>query len=102
MESKERGLNLYSFASDLAEHIGSVHLWNNRCVDDFISHGYISVHPSQKPEEGWVDIELILKTLWNHVKSVIFESAYNCPKALGGHNYKEGVQWVKQLVTTLS
>jgi len=102
MESKERGLNLYSFASDLAEHIGSVHLWNNRCVEDYILHRHIPVHPSQKPEEGWIDIESILKTLWNHVKSVIFESAYDYPKALGGYNYKEGVQWVKQLAATLS
>jgi sugar phosphate isomerase/epimerase len=102
MESKERGLDLYSFADDLTEHIGSIHLWNNRSVDDYVLHRHIPVHPSQKPEEGWVDVESVLKILWPNVKSVIFESSYNYPEQLGGHNYKEGVQWVKQLAATLS
>jgi len=102
MESKQRGLDLYAFARDLAEHIGSIHIWNNRCVDDYIKYRHIPIHPSQKPEEGWVDIESILKILWPKVKAVIFESAYDYPEALGGHNYKEGVQWVKQLAATLS
>jgi len=102
IESKERGLDLYSFADDLAEHIGSIHLWNNRGVDDYVSHRHIPVHPSQKPEEGWVDVESVLKILWPNIKSVIFESSYNYPEQLGGHNYKEGVQWVKQLAATLS
>jgi sugar phosphate isomerase/epimerase len=102
MESKERGLDMRAFATDLAEHVGSMHLWNNRSVDDYALYRHIPVHPVQGPEEGWADIPAFLTILWPHVKSVVFESAYNYPEALGGHNYKEGVQWVKQLAATLS
>jgi sugar phosphate isomerase/epimerase len=102
IDSKEREFDLYGFAEGLAQHVGSIHLWNVSSVLDFESYRHIPVHPSQKPEDGWVDVPRILKTLWGHVKSVIFENIPQYPQELGGHDYKEGVQWVKQLATTLS
>ena len=102
MESKERGLDIYSFASQIAQHVGSIHLWNNRGLDDYKAYRHIPVHPSQRPDEGWVDVESILKILWPHTKSVIFENIPHYPQELGDYDYKEGVQWVKQLAATLS
>lgn len=99
---KERGLDFYAFAEGLTEHMGSVHLWNHSCSDAHKHLMHIQVHPSQRPEDGWVDVERILKTLWGHVKAVIFENMPRYPQELGGHDYKEGVEWVKQLTATLS
>ncbi|MFC1950869.1 sugar phosphate isomerase/epimerase family protein [Chloroflexota bacterium] len=102
VDSKKRGLDFYEFANGLAEHIGSIHLWNYSDSGDYKNFMHVPVHPSQLPKDGWVDVELILKTLWGHVKAVIFENVPRYPKELGGYDYRDGVQWVKQMVTTLS
>ena len=98
------GFDLYQFAQQLAPHIGSIHLWNNRSIEDYLAFRHIPVHPSQKPGEGWVDIACILRLILpsNPSCRIIFESGFRYPEALGGHDFREGVRWVKELVATLS
>jgi hypothetical protein len=96
--------DLYQFAQQLAPFIGSIHLWNNRSIEDYLSFRHIPVHPSQKPEEGWVDIAHILRLILSNNPSccIVFESGFCYPEALGGYDFREGVRWVKELVATLS
>ena len=98
------GFDLYQFAQQMAPCIGSVHLWNNRGFEDYLTFHHIPVHPGQKPEEGWVDIAHILRLilLKNPSCSIVFESGFRYPEELGGHDFREGVKWVKELVATLS
>jgi len=98
------GFDLYELADQLAPCIGSIHLWNNRGIDDYLFFGHIPVHPAQKPEDGWVDIARILRLvlLRNHSCCVILESGFRYPEALGGYDFREGVKWVKRLVAELS
>ncbi|UCC61052.1 MAG: hypothetical protein JSV02_04315, partial [Dehalococcoidia bacterium] len=58
------------------------------------------VHPSQSPEEGWVDITTMLQSVGTitHQIAVIFENMPTYPKELGDHDYREGVKWVKELL----
>ena len=92
------GFALYAFAKEIASYVGSIHLWNTRGADDYQGFHHIMVHPSQEPEEGWVDIPKVLKILAQPALSVIFESAYKYPQELGNYDYRDGVKWVKALL----
>jgi sugar phosphate isomerase/epimerase len=98
------GIDMYDFAQGLAPHVGSMHLWNTRHADDYQAFRHIPVHPSQRPEQGWVDIERVLRLVVpeNPAVTVIFESGLRYPEALGGHDYRDGVKWVRDLLAGLS
>jgi len=98
------GFDLYAFKEELLPYIGSVHLWNTRNREDYLAFRHIPVHPSQSPEDGWVDIERVLRALNPDRSSlpVIFESERHYPESLGNYDYREGVKWVKELLETSS
>ncbi|RLC94548.1 MAG: hypothetical protein DRI39_02515 [Chloroflexi bacterium] len=102
--ARRDGFDLYAFAEQLAPCIGSVHLWNNRGLNDYMDFGHIPVHPTQKPDDGWVDVARILRLILSSNSSccVIFESGLRYPVALGGHDLRDGVKWVSDLVAGLS
>lgn len=101
--SRRDGFDLYHFARQMAEHIGSIHLWNSRGIDDYFTFHHIPVHPSQKPEDDWADIDRLLRLILteNPSCSIIFESGTQYPEALGNHDFREGVKWIKEIVSTL-
>lgn len=98
------GFDLYDFARQMVPYLGSIHLWNNRSFEDYEAFRHIPVHPSQKPEEGWVDIKKLLEALTGDQSRcpIIFESGHYYPIALGDHDYRDGVRWVKELLETSS
>lgn len=95
--------DLYEFARQLGPNIGSVHLWNSRGIQDYFSFGHIPVHPVQKPQEGWVDVDRILRIIVpnNPGCRIILESGPRYPEALGGYDFRDGVKWVKYLTAPL-
>ncbi|MBN2099944.1 MAG: TIM barrel protein [Dehalococcoidia bacterium] len=97
------GFDLYEFARQLAPIIGSVHVWNNRNIQDYFAFGHIPVHPVQRPEDGWVDIGRILRIIvpGNPGCRIILESGSRYPQSLGAHDFRDGVQWVKELTAPL-
>ena len=94
------GFDIYEFQKELIPYLGSVHLWNTRGRDDYLEFRHIPVHPSQEAGEGWVDIPRILQALktCNNMLPVVFGSMPSYPEALGDHDYREGVKWVKELL----
>jgi len=104
ISAQRDGFDYYAFAEQLAPYLGSIHLWNTRGIDDYLTFRHIPVHPSQTPEEGWVDIPRLLRIMNEHNSScpIIFESVHRYPEALGNHDYRDGVKWIKELVATLS
>ena len=101
LASQVRKFDLYEFAEEIAPFVGSMHLWNNRGPEDYIAFRHIAVHPSQDPEEGWADIKKLLHIL-KPSYPVIFESPLSYPEALGKLDYQDGVEWVKEILETLS
>lgn len=101
--SQRDGFDLYEFARGLAPNIGSVHVWNNRNIEDYFKFGHIPVHPVQSSEDGWVDIGRILRIIVpnNPGCRVILESGKHYPLSLGAHDFRDGVQWVKELTAPL-
>ncbi|MFO8101271.1 MAG: sugar phosphate isomerase/epimerase [Dehalococcoidia bacterium] len=101
LAAKRNGFDLYDFAAQMAPFVGSIHLWNNRGEEDYANFRHIPVHPSQDPEEGWVDISRMLQILKPSCP-VIFESPLCYPEELGEYDYRDGVEWVKGIMKTLS
>ncbi|HAZ31930.1 MAG TPA: hypothetical protein DCY61_04465 [Dehalococcoidia bacterium] len=101
LASQTNDFDLYEFAAGIASFVGSVHLWNNRGSDDYLTFRHIPVHPSQDPGEGWADIRKLLEILRPSCP-VIFESPLSYPEALGNHDYRDGVKWVKEILATSS
>lgn len=101
LASKFNEFDLYEFAEEIAPFVGSIHLWNNRGHDDYLTYRHIAVHPSQDPEEGWADIRRLLEILKPSCP-MILENPLSYPEALGNYDYRDGVQWVKEILTTLS
>jgi sugar phosphate isomerase/epimerase len=100
ISSKALGFDLYQMASEMLPYIGSVHVWNNRGLRDYLSFGHIPVHPHQNPDEGWVDIEHFLHIIASQNDCpIILESAPSYPSELGEEDYREGVEWVKEILS---
>ena len=102
LAAQSAGFDLYAFAEEIAPYVGSIHLWNTRGAQDYQAFRHIMVHPSQDPEEGWVDIARVLQILAQRVHSVILESPLEYPEALGNYDYREGIKWVRELLAASS
>ena len=104
LAAQHNEFDLYDFEAALLPYLGSVHLWNLRGWDDYHAFRHVPVHPSQRPGDGWVDIARVLKALGpaRDALPIIFESERVYPRELGNHDYREGVQWVKELLRTSS
>ncbi len=90
----------YELQLSLVPYMGSMHLWNTRGREDYAAFHHVPVHPSQRPEDGWVDIARMLNAAANggdHLPA-IFENQPSYPEALGDYDYREGVKWVKEIV----
>lgn len=98
------GFDPYDFEAELLPYLGSIHLWNTRGWDDYLAFRHIPVHPSQSPEDGWVDIARVLQAVDSEKNSlsIIFENLPSYPEELGNYDYREGVKWVKELLRTSS
>lgn len=98
------GFDLYRFVEQVAPYVGAVHLWNSRGWEDYACFHHIPVHPSQDPVDGWADIARILSTITQGRPQLpmVFESPTWYPQALGDHDYRDGVTWVRELLETLS
>jgi len=102
LASLQDSFDYYSFAQEISPYLGSVHLWNTRGTDDYLSFRNIPVHPSQSPDDGWADIPRALAAL-NATRShlaLIFESLPYYPPELGNHDYRDGIKWVESLLAT--
>ncbi len=102
LASQYNDQDMYELHSALLPYLGSMHLWNTRNREDYLAYRHVPVHPSQSPDEGWVDIPRLIRTLNSRAATLplIFESEPSYPGELGGYDYKEGVEWVKALLAT--
>ena len=102
LAARRDGIDLYLFAERIRPYLGSIHLWNTRGMEDYIAYRHIPVHPSQRPEEGWVDIARLIGILrqGNPGVPIIFESIFAYPRALGNYDIRDGIAWIRELATS--
>ncbi len=83
----------------MAPYTKSIHVWNTKGLDHCKEYNHVPVHPSQKAEDGWVDIKKTLEIILAHNKdcNIVFEYNHtyydNIPDEV-----KAGMEWVKGIV----
>ncbi len=80
----------------LAPHTRSMHLWNTRCK----TYDHIPLHPSQSPQDGWIDIEKTLEIVLskNPNSTIVFEY----PVAEVTPDIQEGYDWIENMVKRIT
>lgn len=94
---KIEGYDFYEKLEEILPYTNVVHIWNVKDVFDLEKFGYIPVHPSQSPNDGWIDIEKSLDMIkeQNREIPIIFEPNFN----YGGEEYfSEGISWVNSIM----
>lgn len=88
-----RGRSLFRDLELLAPRARSVHLWNTKGLEHYREHHHVPVHPSQRPADGWIDIERALGIVLegNPACPLIFE--YVWPPSDEAW-VREGMAWV--------
>lgn len=91
------GLNYLEELERLLPYTKVLYVWNTTSKHIMKNHGYIPVHPSQKPENGWIDIEKTLDTAlsYNEDMYIMFEPNFEYK---GQEYFEEGVNWVNEIV----
>ncbi|RKD32309.1 sugar phosphate isomerase/epimerase family protein [Thermohalobacter berrensis] len=98
---KMNGMDYFKELEKMLPTIKAMHIWNTRGLKDYERYGHIPVHPSQKRENGWIDIEETLNIVLNYNNKipVIFEPDFEyCDIEYA----QEGIEWVNELVYNIT
>lgn len=95
---KKYKLDYFTELEKLLPYTKVIYAWNTiseACIEE---HGYVPVHPSQKSDEGWINIEKTINLALSHNENVyiIFEPNF---KYKGKEYFEEGVRWVNDMVS---
>ncbi|MGR3295582.1 MAG: sugar phosphate isomerase/epimerase family protein [Candidatus Bathyanammoxibius sp.] len=77
----------------MAPYARSIHLWNTKNIEHWRRHGHVPLHPAQKPDSGWVDIERTLEITLGHNRDLklIYEYRVNEMNT----EIQEGFDWIR-------
>ncbi|MBF0094461.1 MAG: sugar phosphate isomerase/epimerase [Alphaproteobacteria bacterium] len=94
--SRRRERDYWRDLAVLAPGARSMHLWNTRGADDARANGHQALHPSQRPGDGWIDVERALDTVLgvSPKAALIFEY----PVAAVTAHIREGYDWIEDHV----
>ena len=97
-------LGHFGFLDALLPKIGSVHLWQTRNVDDYLTFRHIPIHPSQRADLGWVDVRRVIATVRRERPETPFVMEYPgwFPEPWKDLDYRDGVTWLQDILTTSS
>lgn len=100
LAEQRQEIDYYGFLYDLLPYLGSVHVWQSRHVDDYLSHRHIPLHPTQRPEEGWVDVERVVRLVHEKRPTIPFIMEYPgwFPEPWKDLDYREGVRWLQDIL----
>lgn len=74
-----------------------VHIWNTRGPNDLEKYGHIPVHPKQREEDGWIDVETSLKFILTYNKDVRIIAEPDFIYSDFSY-FEEGMEWVNGIV----
>ncbi len=94
-----RSRDVAADVASLARRARSLHLWNTLGSEHTKTFHHTPLHPSQSPENGWLDIPLLVETVISASPNayVIFE--YPVEKL--GPDIQAGYDWIEDLVTDI-
>lgn len=88
-----RERDFYSDLDALLPKVRSAHLWNSLGAEHTALYGHTPLHPSQRPAEGWIDIEAVLDKLLIKDNSVNLVFEYPIDRVT--EKIQEGYDWVE-------
>jgi sugar phosphate isomerase/epimerase len=94
--AQQRQKNYLKEIEVLAPYARSMHLWNAMNYEHYRKHGHIPLHPSQRPGEGWIDIEKVLEVMLTTSEDVKIIFEYRISEVT--REIQEGFDWVKGIV----
>ena len=94
---KKYKLDYFTELEKLLPYTRVIYAWNIAPIGSIEHKGFIPVHPSQRPEDGWLDIEKTLNLALSYDEDmyIIFEPNFDYK---GPEYFEEGVAWVNNLV----
>lgn len=94
-----RARDVIADVAHLAPKARSLHLWNTLGLEHTKNHHHTPLHPDQAPEDGWLDIPLLLATVLKAAPyaQVVFEY----PVEDVDPEIEAGYAWIESLVTAL-
>lgn len=101
--AEQRGdIDYFAFLDAILPSLGSVHLWQARDVNDYVSYRHMPIHPAQTPEEGWVDVARVIRTVRVARPDVPYVMEYPgwFPTPWTHLDYRDGVTWLSDLITS--
>lgn len=100
--SETRNRNFFKDVETLAPHTKSIHVWNTKGLDHCKQYNHVPVHPSQKTNNGWIDIKKTLEIILSHNKDceIVFEYNHTYYDNIPGE-VKEGMEWVRGIVNSI-
>lgn len=76
-------------------YVRTVHLYNTQ---GYKGHEHRPPHPSQKPEEDWIDLPRVLSVLRRSRPDCLYVLEYARKHAQDERYLEEGLDWIKQLL----
>ena len=91
------GLDYFTELEKMLPYAKAINAWTGTSRESMKTHKYIPVHPSQDPNEGWIDIEktINLALSYNEDMYIIFEPNFEYK---GQEYFEEGVNWINNMV----
>ena len=98
MICKKYDLDYFTELEKLLPYTKVIYAWNTISEQCIKQHGNIPVHPRQKPDDGWINIEKTIKSalLYNSDVYIIFEPNFEYK---GKEYFEEGVKWINDMVS---
>jgi len=94
--AESRGRSFLRDLETLAPHARSMHLWNTKDMAHYRRHHHVPLHPSQRPDDGWIDIERALAIVLERRPDcrLIFEYTWSSSEE---ERVREGMSWVASI-----
>lgn len=98
--AQKRGRDYFADLAALAPRTRSLHLWNTKDDAHNRAHGHVPLHPSQSPEEGWIDVPKSLALVLK--KNPKAEIIYEYPIETLSRDILAGYEWIAGLVAPIT
>ncbi len=91
-----RNRNYLDDIAALAPRARSMHLWNTTGPEHTKEHHHSPLHPNQRPEDGWLDVEAILGIVivQNPHINIVFEY----PVEAVTREIRQGYDWIAEMI----
>lgn len=87
--------SLIDLITEFLPYVKVIHLYNTQ---GYVGHDHRLPHPSQKPEDDWIDLPRVLSFLRRSRPDCLYVLEYSLKFAKDPRQVEEGINWVKQLL----